>query len=90
MFLAIALRRSAVSMCQDTLLTGTCDTVLDSTARDVKRQRTRKTTRRLLMKAARTDLPMLDQQPVLYYGTRPAAFLSPNESTFVAVGRRPV
>lgn len=90
MLLAIALRRSAVFVCQDTLLAGTCDIVLDSIARDVKNHRNRRTTRRLLINAARTDLPMPYQQPVLYYGTRLAVFLFPLKPVSAAVVRLPV
>ena len=49
MFPSIALRRSAVSVCQDTLLAGTWDTVLGSTAREAESLPDRRTTRRLLM-----------------------------------------
>lgn len=75
MFPAIALRRSAVFVCQDTLLAGICDTVLNSIARGNQSYHIIKMTRHPLMKAARTDLPMPDKQPVLYFGTRPAVFL---------------
>ncbi len=58
MFPTIALRRSAVSVCQDTLLAGICNTVLDSIARDAQTLITKVMTRRLLKEAAWTDLPM--------------------------------
>ena len=58
MFYAIALRRSAVSMCQDTRITGICDVVLDSIGRERKSAHGEMTTRLLLKDLALTDLPM--------------------------------
>lgn len=61
--------------------------MLDRMARVVQSQRAKQMTHRLLMKAAQTDLPMPYQQPVLYLGTRPAAFLFLQEFVLVAVAR---
>ena len=77
MFYAIALRRSAVSMCPDTRFTGICDAALDSTEWDQENLHRKKLTRRLPKDLALTDLPMPHQQPVLYFGTRPAVLLFP-------------
>lgn len=77
MFYAIALRRSAVSMCQDTRITGICGVVLDSIKREQKSAHGKRMTRLLLKDLALTDLPMPDQQPVLYFGMRPAVLLFP-------------
>lgn len=55
---SIALRRSAVSMCQDTRITGIFDAALDSIGRDQKNTPMKRATRRLLKDLTLTDLPM--------------------------------
>ena len=62
-------------MCQDTRITGICDVVLDSIRRERKSAHGKMMTRLLLKDLALTDLPMPDQQPVLYFGMRPAVVL---------------
>lgn len=62
-------------MCPDTRFTGICDAALDSTGRDQENLHRKKLICRLLKDLALTDLPMPYQQPVLYFGTRPAVVL---------------
>lgn len=62
-------------MCQDTRITGICDVVLDSIRRERKSAHGKRMTRLLLKDLALTNLPMRDQQPVLYFGMRPAVVL---------------
>lgn len=69
------MRRSAVTMCQDTRHTGLCDASLVSTRLDQESVPKRMPNRRLLKRIAPTDRPTPDQEPVLYFGTRPALFL---------------
>ena len=77
MIFAIALRRSTVSMCHNTRFTGICGTMPDNIARrsNKKSHPSLVVTHYLLKQSARTDLSMLCQQTVLYFGTRLAVFL---------------
>ena len=61
--------------------------MLDSIRRERKSAHRKMVTRLLLKDLALTDLPMPDQQPVLYFGMRLAVFLLLPVSPSIAGGR---